>query len=251
MTLLTAFLVVLLPFAAGQSHDSADSTRQGEIAVSGEALVNVVPDRIVITFIVENRDAAISEARRQSAAAVEQTMAALQSVGIGPESVQLDAISISPHYRDRYGSDIEAPEYYVSRTALVVTLSSPNAIDDAVAQALESGVRRVAGISFQTTELKRHRERARELALLAAREKADKMAATLGLDLGAATSIAENRTSSGYASSWNGFGSGRGREMSQVAVRADDDDSDPSLLGIIAVRAQVRVTFSTHAGTAR
>ena len=45
---------------------------------------------------------------------------------------------------------------------------------------LAAGVTNIHGIDFQTTEIKKYREQARELALKAAKEKAEKMAAVLG-----------------------------------------------------------------------
>ena len=49
---------------------------------------------------------------------------------------------------------------------------------------LAAGAVSLGAVDVQASELKKHRDRAREMALLAAREKAEKMAAVLGEKLG-------------------------------------------------------------------
>ena len=70
-----------------------------------------------------------------------------------------------------------------------------------------NGVNYIHGIDFQTTEFKKYREQARELALKAAKEKADKMAAVLGQSVGAPIQINESYSGSPwwYWSSWSGW----------------------------------------------
>ena len=99
-----------------------------------------------------------------------------------------------------------------------------------------------------------HRESARELALTAAREKAEKMAAVLGCAVGKPIAITETfGGGSWYFSSWYGWdgwgvrGYGRSSGMSQNVIQ---DSSGPSrgtsesmALGKISIRASVSVVF--------
>jgi len=82
------------------------------------------------------------------------------------------------------------------------------------------------GVDFRTTELKKYREQARELAARAAREKADKIAAVLGESVGHAITINEGYNagdSSAYNSTWSGFGSPRNNaSQNSAAVSAGD-----------------------------
>ena len=87
---------------------------------------------------------------------------------------------------------------------------TPAKVEALISQMLEVGVNHVNGVEFQTTQFKQHRESARELALQAAREKAEKMATALGCAIGKPVAI--NETYGGgswYFSSWSGFGYGR------------------------------------------
>ena len=61
--------------------------------------------------------------------------------------------------------------------------------EDLLSDALEAGVTHVQGIEFRTTELRKHRDRARSLALKAAQEKAELLADGAGRKIGKAISI--------------------------------------------------------------
>jgi uncharacterized protein YggE len=116
-----------------------------------------------------------------------------------------------------------------------------------ISSALASGVNHLLNVDFQTSELKKHREQARELAVKAAQEKAELMAAALGAKLGAPIQINEGQRATSYYSSWSGSGWGNLRDNSgpsQNAMQVSGGDaSDVIALGKVAVRASVKVSF--------
>ncbi len=65
-------------------------------------------------------------------------------------------------------------------------------MEELVTKVLQAGVNYVHGIDFQTTEFKKYREQARNLALRAAKEKAEMMAGVLGQSAGAPIQINED-----------------------------------------------------------
>ena len=98
------------------------------------------------------------------------------------------------------------------------------------------------------TEFKNHREHARELALLAAREKAEKMSAVLGQKVGAPLQIIDNGSPWWHYSSWSGWGYGRSGGMTQNVAQnipgGGGEPSDTVALGKIGIRANVQVVFA-------
>jgi uncharacterized protein YggE len=114
---------------------------------------------------------------------------------------------------------------------------------------LLAGINYIHGVDFQTTEFKKYREQARELALKAAREKAEKMATVLGQAIGAPLQINENYGGSPwwYYSSWWGWSGGRSHGMSQYNVQVDrgsaGEITDTIVLGKLTIKANVTVTF--------
>jgi uncharacterized protein YggE len=120
--------------------------------------------------------------------------------------------------------------------------------DDLLTDVIEDGANYVHGIEFRTTDLRKHRDQARSLAINAAREKAEALAKELGRQVGEPQSIQENHSGwwSGYGSGW--WGSHWSGAQTQNVVQSIDIDS--SLVqgsiapGQIMVNAQVSVTFS-------
>ena len=226
-----------------QPHDD-----QPTITVNGKAVVNVKPDKIVISLGIETWNTDIAIAKSKNNEVLRQTVAAVRECGVPEKDIQTDHLSIEPRWDDSYRLNFIG---YFVRNTLVATLSDAAKVEQLVTAALESGVNYVHGIEFQTSEFKEHREKARELALKAAREKAEKMAAVLGQSIGNPLRINENYSGSpwGYWSSWSGWrgGSGRGGGMSQVNVLADrgsgGEITDSVALGKISIRASVSVTF--------
>jgi uncharacterized protein YggE len=166
-----------------------------KITVTGEAVVNVKPDRIVLSFGIETSDQAIAAARQKNADAFKKAVAAIKECGIPEKDIQTDHLSIEPRYKDGYRGGAFLG-YFVSNTVAVIS-NSPEKLEDLVTKLLEAGVSHIHGIEFQTTEFKKHREQAREMALKAAKEKAEKMAAvsaTAGTTQGVAAACRRTRS---------------------------------------------------------
>ena len=210
--LLIAFTASTL---AAQQPPSVDSPK---ITVTGEALVYAKPDKIVLNFGIETRDTQLLAAKQKNAEIWKKAAAVLRESGVPNKDVQTDYLSVEPRYRNY--NEIDEPIGYVARDMFVVTLSDPAKVESLISQMLVIGVNHVNGVEFQTTEFKRHRESARELALTAAREKAEKMAAALGCGVGRPLAINESYGGgSWYFSSWSGWGYGRSSGMSQNVSR--------------------------------
>ena len=167
--------------------------------------------------------------------------------GVPDKDVQTDYLSIEPRYKDY--NQMDQPIGYVTRNMFVVTLADPAKVESLISRMLEVGVNRVNGVEFQTTEFKQHRESARELALRAAREKAEKMATVLGCTIGKPLAINETHGGgSWYFSSWSGWGYGRSSSgMSQNVIQdtrgSGGEDPQSMALGKISIRVGVSVTF--------
>jgi hypothetical protein len=89
------------------------------------------------------------------------------------------------------------------RKTLIITLNDITKFDDVLSGALLAGANYVHGIEFRTTELRKYRDQARAMAIKAAREKADALAAELGLEVTKALSISESGV--GWFSSYGSY----------------------------------------------
>lgn len=234
-------LVVVLP-VWGQDQQPTAYDARPKITVSGEAVVNVKPDRIVIHFGIETLDKDMIAAKQKNNGILKAAMAAMLEMGIPENEIQTDNLFVEPRYRDGYCTPESFIGYFV-RNEFQVTVDDTQKVEDLVSRVLSAGVNRIQGIDFQTTELRKHRDEARELALKAAKEKADLMAAVLGQAVGTPIVITEGQgePSSRY---W-----GTSQNMVQTSANyytpsTPMGSSDTIVLGKLAVRAYVTVTFA-------
>jgi len=247
-TLLLTAGLTLVTLCPARAQEAQMYDARPRITVSGEAVVNVAPDKIVLTLGIETWNADILEAKQKNNEILKKAVAAVKKAGIPEKEIRTDHLSIEPRYKDSYSKE-NFIGYFV-RNTFVVTLADTGKVEDLVTEVLRAGVNYIHGVDFQTTEFKRYREQARELALKAAKEKAEKMAAVLGQSIGTPIQINENYAGSpwSYYSSWSGWGYGRSQGMSQNVIQnvqggGSGEILETLALGKISIRANVSVIF--------
>jgi len=238
VALLAAVVVAALVWHPGPSMGG------GNITVTGDAEVRVVPDEILFTLGIENWNKDLKEAKAENDTRVKKVLAAAAQQGIAPRYLQTEFIHIAP----RYEHEREKRNFigYFCQKTVVITLKDIPKFEDVLSAVLESGVTHVHGIRFRTTELRKHRDQARDMALRAACEKANDMAQALGRKVGKPRSIQETPTFVfSYYDAW--WGSSRGFQGAQNVVQnigADSLASETTLApGNISVTAKVTVNF--------
>jgi len=249
--LITVSLVLLVgllwvyPMAA-QSGETPDDAPLRLITVSGNAEVRVTPDEVVLTLGVETWDKNLDVAKRENDRIVKAVLDLAKTYDIPSRYVQTDYINIEPRYDYMYEKR-EFIGYFVTKT-IVITLKDISQFEDFLSDVLETGVNYVHGIQFRTTELRKHKDQARELAIQAAREKAEALAGSLGQEIGEPHMIREDAVDwwSGYGAWWS---STRGGMMSQNIVQEFNGGTalmeESSLApGQLNVNARVTVSFA-------
>lgn len=236
--LLIGILVfVMMPLISSPVQAEEDRV----INVTGDAEVRVVPDEVVITLGVETDDMKIDVAKEKNDERVQRVLALTEEYGIEPRHVQTEYIDIEP----RYDYDDVFLGYFVRKT-IVVTLKDISLFEDFLTDALKEGVNYVHGIEFRTTELRKYRDQARDLAIQAAKEKAEDLAGALDQTVGLPQTITENRNWwwSSYGSWW---GSRRGGSMAQNVIQ---NVGEPAATGEgafapgqVVVQASITVSF--------
>jgi len=186
--LILAGLAILSLSACGEEPETHALTASSTpatprlITVTGEADVRVVPDEVILTVGVETWDKDLTIAKSQNDDRVKRVLALAKEYAIESKYVQTDQISIEPRYRDGY-TQADFIGYFVRKT-IVFTLKDISRFEALLSSTLEAGATHVHGIQFRTTELRKHRDQARALALKAAQEKANAMAKELGQKAG-------------------------------------------------------------------
>lgn len=234
-----ALIITAFPNFAFATNESESRL----ITVTGDAEVRVVPDEVVLTLGVETWNEDLSIAKSENDQRIQKIIDAAKKRKIEEKHVQTDYISIEPRYEHQY----EHRKFigYFVRKSIVLTLRDASKFEDVLSSVLGAGANYVHGIQFRTTELRKHRDQARALAIKAAHEKANDLAKELGQKVGKPYKIQEEQ--SGWWSWYNTWwGSQWGGGMAQNVMQnvAGPSGAEGSIaLGQINVNARVTVSF--------
>ena len=232
-------LVPTLAFSAEKTMNESPRT----ISTSGDAEVKVSPDEATLCFGIESFDKDLAKARAENDDRIKKVTAAMKGAGVEEKRISTERISMEPSYSGSWSRGKPVLEGYVVRLNLQVVLRDLSKFDEVLSAALSSGVNQVHSVSFATTELRKHRDEARAMAIRAAQEKAVALAKELGLKPGKARTIEESRGSaySPYAY-WGGRGGGFSQNVSQNATGGGETAGTLSP-GMISVSASVNIVF--------
>jgi len=162
------------------------------LAAEGNAEVRVTPDRAVVRFGVQHQARDAKQAQQQVNQVMQKLVQALRKSGIPAERVTTERLELQPVYdhQDRPDQPYQGPRLVGFRAANVVRVELPveqgkgdlvgNVIDTAIA----AGANTVEGIEFQLVDDQPAYLRALDQASQRAREKADRLARSLGVARG-------------------------------------------------------------------
>jgi uncharacterized protein YggE len=240
-------MLITALFAAVSVHAPLMATEAPSprtITVSGEAEVKVAPDQVIVTLGVETRHKELAEVKRLNDQRVKDIVAALTTLGVASKDIRTDYLNLQPEYE--HSSWRRTFVGYVQKNTIVITLRDISKFDALISSMLQVGAEYIHGVDFRTSELRKHRDAARSLAMKAAKEKAQALASELGETIGKPRSIQEGQ--GGFMSSYGGWW-GRGyQSMSQNFVQeapaAASRDDGPLAPGTLSIRASVTITFA-------
>ncbi|ALN62240.1 hypothetical protein GLA29479_1355 [Lysobacter antibioticus] len=240
------FLIAAALLALPPSPVFAAQAEPRSIHVSGSAEIKVVPDLILLDVGVESRHAQLDQAKRSNDENVAKALAFLKRSGVPDKDVQTDFISIEPTYHTDYS--FTKPQIYIVRKSIGIKLSRIGDLENVLTGLLGSGVQYIHGIEFRTSQLRKHRDAARALAVQAAKEKADALVADLGVRRGPVLNVSESY-SGGWWRSGSRWGNGMsGGQMVQNVMQnsggGEAADGETLSVGQISVSASVSASFA-------
>jgi len=133
---------------------------------------------------------------------------------------------------------------------VAVTLRDVKKTSAILAAALKAGANQVINVEFYTSELRKYRDQARELAMKAAKEKAQALANAAGAKTDCVLNINENSWSY-YNGWWSRYGRNSQNLWTQNTIQNAAPPSgetgsagdEPISLGQISIKAEVSATF--------
>jgi uncharacterized protein len=210
------------------------------VTVYGTADLKVVPDVVDVSIGIENRAKDLASAIDQQTSRVTEAITMIKKAGVDAKDIQTDFSSITPVYSDsKNGRNLD---YFIVRKGIAFTLKDTSRFDNLIAGLTQAGINRVQNVRFRATDLRKYRDEARDMAVVAAREKATALAGKLDQRIGKAYTIDEDepqivapllRAYPGVLANATNEGDSGG-----------PDSSDSSLMpGQISIQARVKVRF--------
>lgn len=238
LTLRTATAVLLVLLAAAATAFAEDKPEPRLVSVAGEAEVNVVPDEVVFDLTVSTFNKELRLAKSQTDERLKTLIALAKRHGVAEQDTQTDYINLTPHYRGN--NEARTLLGYSVRKDLVFTLKDVTRAEGLLSELLDGGVTRINTVSFRSSQMRKYRDQARDMAMKAAREKAAALAGAVGQKIGKAYSIEEDAPTPRYYAAQNTMSNA----ISNSPGSDDTSASDGTLaLGRIKISARVTVKF--------
>jgi uncharacterized protein YggE len=241
LCLLIAFVLSLsLTFVpAARAAEKDDNPRL--VSTTGEATVYVTPDEVVLNLGVETYNSDLDSAKIANDQMAAKLVKAIKDMGVEEKHIQTADIEIEIRYKNWNKPDVGI-EGYIARRAYAVTLRKVKDFEKLVDVALKNGANRLQGFEYRTSELRKHRDEARKMAIKAAREKAVALASELDCKAAAPRTITEGAF--GYYSYWpRSWGNAYMAQNSVQHVGEAASAGETLPLGQIAIRASISVAF--------
>lgn len=222
------------------------------LSVTGEGEVRVVPDQVLISMVAETRGPELLDTQRQNDASVKAVVEYVtKTLDVEEKHVQTDFVNVEPVYRNCNYNDELAGKcnpldiiYYKVRKGIQVRLNDLTQYESLITKSLQAGVTHIEDVQFITTELRKHRDKARDMAAQAAQEKAEAVAKTLGVTVKKPMTI---NTENYSVFRWSGSSQRGQHRMMQNAIQesgsGDASQGGGLAIGQINVSATVRVTY--------
>jgi uncharacterized protein len=179
-----------------------DVAKPGTMLINGSAVLEVAPDCADLTMTITADGGKPGNASVSAQQKEQDLVAALMKLGVESGDIKLSQLSLEPIYApNREGwATLKVATYRASIT-VTVTTKKFGQIGDIMDAGAEAGATSLSS-QFRRSDLPELKKKVRDMAIAAARDKANQTAQGLGIQLGRVVSVNEN--ANGYM--WNAQG---------------------------------------------
>lgn len=179
-------LLFILAFIVTVPAIAQQTSERSVVNVTGEGIVKVEPDQVLIKSRIEHEGDSAAEVKRQNDEVVDKVISYLSSQGVDKKDIKTEYINLNKRY------DYNDKTYsYVANQAITITLKDLEDYEKIMKGLLENGLNRIDGIQFKSSEMEKYEKEARKSAVLDAQKRAKELAQPLGQEIGNAVSISE------------------------------------------------------------
>ena len=206
----------------------AQNTPTPTIDVVGEGIVRVIPDEVIINIRVENTGETTQGLKQQNDATINEVLKFLKKMEIADKDVRTEYMNLSKNY------DYNSKTYtYAANQSLSVKLRDLKKYESLMKGLMETGINRIDGVTFSTSQKETLESQARKKAIENAQMKAKEYASALKQSIGKAVMVSEFQNNSSP------------RPMYKMAMMdsASSDGGQSIALGEIEIQTTVNVSF--------
>lgn len=243
-------LVISFSLLAALPVCSQDVDKLPVITVTGTAEMQVAPDEATLTLVVTKTDKELSVAKLANDEAVRKVLDVARRFSIAPQNVKTDFITVEMKYDyvrdpsarvyDANGSELAKKLFrgYDVSKAVVIKLTNISRFEEFFSAILITGITEVSSVTFSTSTLRENKDKARAMAMKAAKEKSTDLAAAVGQTIGKAIKITEGLSFTPYSNY-------QSNSLSNVSSTGGSfsESSTTFAPGSITITAQVTVSF--------
>lgn len=189
--LLTTLLLFTSIFPAAPAMAQSESKLDRAITVSGEGVLQAIPDKATVRFGIVTRHDDPEMARTENASTSKQTLNAVRELGVDQRKIRMETLRLQP-VRE-YNPETRRPEDkgYEAVRELIVEIVDLDVLPNLIAKVVQQGANRLNGVTYGLQDREAVRDEALVEAVTRARSKALLMAETLDAELGMVMRIAE------------------------------------------------------------
>lgn len=177
--------------ASAQQPAPQPNTPLRSLSVSGEGKVSVEPDEATVRFGVVTRHDDAEEARSRNATASKEAMNAVRALGIPERKIRMETLRLNPYHDYNPSTQRHEELGYEAERAVVVEIDDLEKLPDLVAQVVQKGANRLYGVEYGFSDRSAAINEALEKAVANARQKANVLASSLGVNIGRPLQVSE------------------------------------------------------------
>ncbi len=165
------------------------TTQTTELAVVGEAKIDVSPDAAIINLGINATEKSVSQVREKIDQINNNFLAELEKLSVKKELIKTNNYSVQPNYDYSEGQKIIG---YTGNMRLQIKVKDFSLVNRILEKAEAVGINQIEGVNFFVDNPEVYREKVREKAIANAKNQAEKLAKSLEIKLGRITNIVES-----------------------------------------------------------
>ncbi|MEL6811515.1 MAG: SIMPL domain-containing protein, partial [Bacteroidota bacterium] len=204
--------------------------QNSSVDVKGEGVVTIVPDQVTVNVRVENTGTSPKELKQMNDRTISEVLQYVKRMGIDEKYVKTEFVRLSKNY------EYNTKTYnYVANQSLSIKLVDLSDYEKLMNGLLETGINRIDGVTFASSEMASLESQARKAAIENAKMKAEEYASVLGQSIGKAIQISEFQQTNIPSPMFRG------------AMAMDGESAAKTLApGEMEIRVQVNVSFQLN-----